>query len=513
MRHYVPTHLAIVLSTFAFACGSSNGGSATEADASPDTLTPSNPEGGETVDGSAPSNPDGGEAADTSTPPNDDGATPVTEGGGTVDGGDAAPPITVSGSIIVDGSAALPVPVRIAARKVTIVGADGKRTDVTSDASGAFTVSGVVPPYDAVVAGGPVAQAYPIAFLGISTPHPRLLGFPDSLSGLAPNSASINVVVEEPPCGSSACNINLSPYDCSFSGAKIYGGESGGYMTPTTQTFAAVEINWSGSTTVACAGFNVLVSDKTYSHFWYGQAGVSNVANGATVTTYTATPMSIPSLGNITLIAAASPLIPAAWGEPELSILFNYPSAQGGGFAYLPQVNEGTSIVSGVPNMVGATLTASAGIGSDFNVPMSDPALDQRVWASANNVPLSTSTVSLTLGSPLSLSAPTENGTLSASTGSAAWTWGSTGEVMVASLVDMGDASASVQVVVYTGETTIALARLAKAGVTLTPSLQRGEFDELGKVASLDAMLDENTLAQPDDSETFYTNVAFTLTP
>ena len=509
MRHYVTTHLAVVLSTFAFACGSSNGGSGTEADAAPDTLTPSNPEGGSGVDGSPPSSPDGDDAAT----PDGDAGTSVPKGGGTVDGGDAAPSMTVSGNIIVDGLAAS-TPVPITARKVTIVGANGTRSDVTSDASGAFTVSGVVPPYDAVVAAGPLAEAYPIAFLGISTPHPRLLGFADSLPAPFANSATINVVVQEPPCGSSVCNIAFSAYDCSFSGAKIYGGATGGYVTATTQTFAA-SINWAGSTNATCAGFNILVSDKTYSHFWFAQANASNVANGANVTTYALTPTSVPTLGNITLSATESPLIPAAWGQPNLGIYFNYPSSQGGGFAYLPQVNGGTSVVSGVPNMVGATLTVGAAIASDFNVPMPDPNLTQQVYAAANNVPLSTSTISLTLGSPLSLSAPTENGTLSASTGSLAWTWGSPGEVMVASLFAMGDASSSVQVQVaaYTSETTISLARLAKAGVKLTPSPEHGVFEALGKVASLDAMLDENTLAQPDGSETLYTEVAFTLTP
>jgi hypothetical protein len=512
MRHWTtPTSLAVVvLSAVTFGCGASNGNPGTEPDAGNDASPPLNPDAGAAGD-STPEDPEGGDAAGGSTPPNQDGSTPVTDGGATVDSGHAAPPIAVSGNIIVEGSAASPVP--IAARKVTIVDANGTRTDVTSDPSGAFTVSGVVPPYDAVVAAGPLARANPIAFLGVSAPHPRLLGWPDSLPAPSTNSATINVVVKEPPCGSSACNIDFSPYDCSFSGTKVGGGETTSYLIATTQTFSPIPINWSGSASAACVGFNVLVSDNTYTHFWYTQVGVSNVANGTTVTTAAVTPVSIPSLGTITLSATESPLMPAAWGEPELLVLFNYPSANGNGFAYLTRVNSGTSIVSGVPNIVGATLSANAGIGSDFNAPMPDPNLTQRVFAAANKVPLSTSTVSLTLGPPLSLSAPTENGNLSASTGSVAWTWGSSGEVMDASLVAIGDASASVEVEVYTAGTRIDLARLAKAGVTLTPSLHRGRFAGLGKLASLDAMLDENTLAQPDGSASVDTSITFTLTP
>ena len=76
-----------------------------------------------------------------------------------------------------------------------------------------------------------------------------------------------------------------------------------------------------------------------------------------------------------------------------------------------------------------------------------------------------------------------------------------------------GDAGLSNEVEVFTDGSSIELTRLAALGVSLTPSRQDGSFDGIGKVASLDAMLDENTLAVPDRSQSAYTEIVFTLTP
>jgi hypothetical protein len=447
-----------------------------------------------------------------------DQSSPGVEGGpvpeaGPEAGPESAVPITVAGQVVVDNLFSSSPVQPIASRNVTIVDANGRRTNVTSDATGAFSVGDVVPPYDALVAQGPSAQSFPKAFLGVSTPHPRLLAFPDSATTLTQSTATVNLVVQEPACGSSPCFMSLIPYDCSPTGVSVSGGVNTSYGTAGTQSFQLPAI-WESAANAPCIGINVLVSNATYTQFWYGQVEAGgNVANGATVTSSPVSPQPIPSAGAVTVTETGSPQVPAAWTE-GMWLDLNYPYASGGGIASLPEVWQGTSVVSGVPNIIGATLSAAASAGSNYNSPMPDPYLTQSVEAVASNLPLSTSAIALTLPPPISFSSPLENGALSLSTGSFVWTWG-TEEVMLAFLEADGDAGISndVEIEVFTDGSSIELTRLAALGVSLTPSRQDGSFDGIGKVASLDAMLDENTLAVPDRSQSAYTEIVFTLTP
>jgi hypothetical protein len=426
-------------------------------------------------------------------------------------GSEASPPVTVTGHVVIEGSwYSTSAPQPIASRKVTIVDANGVRTDVTTDGSGAFTVSDVVTPYDAVVAAGPSAQGNPVAFLGLSTPDPRLMGWADSTSGQNPYTATVKVVVQEPSCGSASCIVDIEPYDCSFTGEVAFAsGESGGYTTATTQSFS-VPIEWTGLAS-ACAGFNVLVSDSTFSHFWYGQTA-ANVSQGATPTTSTLALNAIPTVGMLTMVVSESALDPSSWGQPALAILFNYPAANGGGFAPLPSLNGGTSLVTGVPDIVGATVSVQADIDSS-NAATPDPSLRQGVSATGNDLPLTTTSVNLTLDNPLALSSPAENGALSAASGTLAWSWSSSGELMYVRLVSFGDGSVVTEAEVYSGAAEIPLARLTRAGVELVSSPQHALFDTFGKIASLDAFVDEMILARPDGSRGETANIAFTMTP
>ncbi len=370
-------------------------------------------------------------------------------------------------------------------------------------------MSDVVTPYDAVVAAGPSAQANPVAFLGLSTPDPRLMGWADSTSGQSPYTATVKVVVQEPSCGSASCIVDIEPYDCSFTGEVAFAsGESVGYTTATTQSFS-VPIEWTGLAS-ACAGFNVLVSDSRFSHFWYGQTA-ANVSQGATPTTSTVALNAIPTVGMLTMVVSESALDPSSWGQPALAILFNYPAANGGGFAPLPSVS-GTSLVTGVPDIVGATVSVQADIDSS-NAATPDPSLRQGVSATGNDLPLTTTSVNLTLDNPLALSSPAENGALSAASGTLAWSWSASGEVMYVRLLSFGDGSVVTEAEVYSGEAEIPLARLTRAGVELVSSPQHALFDTFGKIASLDAFVDEMILARPDGSRGETANIAFTMTP
>ncbi len=84
---------------------------------------------------------------------------------------------------------------------------------------------------------------------------------------------------------------------------------------------------------------------------------------------------------------------------------------------------------------------------------------------------------------------------------------------MYVRLLSFGDGSVVTEAEVYSGEAEIPLARLTRAGVELVSSPQHALFDTFGKIASLDAFVDEMILARPDGSRGETANIAFTMTP
>jgi hypothetical protein len=98
-------------------------------------------------------------------------------------------------------------------------------------------------------------------------------------------------------------------------------------------------------------------------------------------------------------------------------------------------------------------------------------------------------------------------------TGKIAWTGGSTTEVFGVFFMYTPDAGTSWEGWVRTSGSSIDLARLTKLGLPLsggpTTITLRGD----GRASSLDAMVDEQTLASPDETQLNLVNESFTLTP
>jgi len=77
-------------------------------------------------------------------------------------------------------------------------------TNVTTDATGSFAVQDVAPPFDAVVfpQAGDLVDG-PSAYIGLSTPHPRLEGSADVTdAGTAGTAGSQHVDSSSFPCSS-----------------------------------------------------------------------------------------------------------------------------------------------------------------------------------------------------------------------------------------------------------------------------------------------------------------------
>ncbi len=414
-------------------------------------------------------------------------------------GGDASGPIQVSGHVVDIYAGAF-----VASRKVTLVDATGARTEVTTDANGAFQADGIVPPYDALVAAGPYGGANPVVYLGVTVAHPRLHGWPDV--GYTTGSATVNVLLQEPSCGASTCQVWLTAFGCNGEEVQFNGGVTT-YQTATTEPISA-PTGWY-NTTSPCIGYDVLVSDSTFTHYWYAEVTAGTVSNGATVTTSTVVPSPIGTLGNVTLNVTEAPQIPSSWSPVDLDLFVVYgPQNNRRGVRLL---GSGTSSAFGVPALQGPVMSAQASIEN----PTPDPSFWQYVTAfSPFDLPPTTTTIDLSLVPPQPLLAPAENGPISAATGSiGAWTWASSEMVMHATLVAHGEASDTTEVEVHTSGSAIDLGHLAAMGVTLIPSPHWGYFAAVGRIASLDAMLDETNLQSPDESQYTATNIAFTMTP
>ncbi len=388
---------------------------------------------------------------------------------------------------------------RLSGRSVALLDATGRRVALTSDASGAFEASGIVPPYDALVEGGAAGET-PIAYLGLSTAAPRIGGWSSEVV-CTTRSATIDVPVALPACGSAECHYDVS---LSSAGDPLVGGSSGQSYDPSAppQTMS-VQASWCGDASIAVA-LHVLTSDDAYVRYAYASTTPIDVTDGATATAGMITPLAVPTAGTMTL-SVASVGVPQTWGAPKTEILLVYPN--GGGVAML-QSFDALYVETGVPDIAGATLTAQ----SLFRDPVpSDPYA--AAMAETRGVALSTRESALTVDGAPVVTSPTSGGAVGI-TGGMAWTLGATDEVVDATLSTIGGSGdANVVADVFTSGVGIDLARLGALGIVLPLGNASLQLAAAGKVASLDAMIDGNTLATSDGSETSSVVERFAFTP
>jgi hypothetical protein len=404
----------------------------------------------------------------------------------------------------------------ISGRRVTLLDAAGRKTEAVTDASGAFHGSGVTPPYDALVdapSGGSASDSGPVAFLSIDTLHPRLVAQPGPADGaLGPDAseplswrqAMLNVPLQLPACASTWCNYDVVVAD-HVSGAALGGVTSSYVSQPTTFTPVAT-VAWYGGLTDTVDVY-VLAFDQSATSYWYGARtlGVLVQDKVTTQVPQTIAPTAVNNTGAFTL-SASTASVPAAWGAPRLYVFLGIPGTQAS--ATLVQVNS-TSVAIQVPDLLGATLGVQA---SSDDPSQSDP----RAWveAAASALPLTTGNEALTLPRPLTVASPAYGATISASTGTLSWMGASKTQVILAELLAVSDAGANAfGAYVFTSGASIDLGRLSTMGLTLAPGPWMVVLDGIGKVASLDAILDESTLAVPDNSESSAIEWRVVITP
>jgi hypothetical protein len=390
--------------------------------------------------------------------------------------------VAVAGSVVDKTDPTTP----LSGRQVVLLDANEQRIALTTDASGAFRAAGVVPPYDALVAGDG-ADVTPIAYLALSTARPQLGGW-SGQAPCTPRATTIEIPLALPACGAADCRYDVS---LASGGRPLEGGVTGQAYDPSQPTeTATLHASWCGRATASIEA-SVLAHDAAHSNYAYASSPAMSVADGVATTAAIVTPTAVPTAGATTL-TVASVGVPSAWGSPETSIFLVYPN---GGVAYLANVAT-SGLTTNVPDIAAATLTLQALF--DATTPGDPYAAAMSV---AKGMSLSTSEASLTVNGPPLVTAPLTGEALSTA-GTIAWTPVATDEVVDATLSTIGDSGEAVVVGdVLTSGDTIDLARLGVLGIRLPTGTGSLELAGQGKVASLDAMVDADTLATSDGTE------------
>lgn len=288
-------------------------------------------------------------------------------------------------------------------------------------------------------------------------------------------------------------------------GGFLYSSNNSPVAYSTSTPTVYVEPQWLGPSIATTINFDFLEADLSFQHFWIA-SGSAGFADTVTSDYSLLTLSPVATLGNVTVAATATGMA-SSWGAPMTTLSLNYPD--NGPVASLAQV-QSTSIVSGVPDIVGATLSASSCAQTPSGV-----LPEQYACGSAYDLPLSTATIALTVD-PLVVTSPQSGATL-ASTGSFAWSATAKGQVYDVDLAwspSDGGGTQTSYVSLFTSGTSIDVARLVTLGVAPPFGPVTLYLTGSGQVASLDAVVDEQILADSDlTSLSDVFGLAFNLAP
>jgi hypothetical protein len=384
----------------------------------------------------------------------------------------------------------------LASRSIGVRDATGKVFTTSTDATGAFQIAGVIAPYDAVVYPDD-PNGIPFVYLGLSTTQPRLAG---SVVGI-PRSANVDVSVQLQDCGTSTC-----PYSAVYWFPSL-GQSSAPAMNAVTAGQVIQSLGsptWTGPES-ATADLHVLERDSQNQHFWHGVTTGIALADQQSITLPNLAVAPVPTAGNITVTLATAG-VPSSWGSLT-ELQYDFPND--GGSVSLGS-GSGSTLTSGLPDIAGATVTASVLV-----APMGTRA-ETAAWAYSLPLPLSTTAVALTAYPPPTVTAPQVDEELS-KTGVIAWSGGAVGQVFAVALTpivngDAGPTFEAQEAWVFTSGTSVDLGALDALNVPLAVGSTGMTLWGQGQAASLNAVVDGQTLEKPDGTASSVTDVMFALT-
>jgi hypothetical protein len=451
--------------------------------------------------------------SDNIAPPTDAGPESAVDASADTNGDaardvDASTVVTVSGHALADGQSGAVATISLslswtttplAFRQIGLRDTTGKFVTTSTDANGAFEFTGVTPPYDAIVYAGDPSR-WPYAYLGLSTAHPRLAG----PVVLQQRNATVNVSVQFQDCGSSTCQCAATYWFPALQ-EQVSVGCGPISSSHLTGTFNPA-MGWTGPAT-ATADLHVLEWDPQNQHFWHAVASGVAITASQTISVPQLVLAPVPTAGNVALTVATNG-VPSIWTE-QASIGYQYANNDSV-IALLS--GSASTLASGVPNLAGASASASAMFRSAGTL------LEEGLtYAGTPPLPLSSANVAVTVQAAASLSSPVSGGSLSQS-GSVAWSDVSTSHIYNVSLTpyvnaDAGPYFGTTEAWIFTSGSPVDLGRITSMNVALSQQSTWLQLAAVGQVASLDAILDEQTLATPDGTQGSWSSIPFTLTP
>lgn len=405
-----------------------------------------------------------------------DGSETPPVDGRTDDGGPSL--ITVSGKVTSIQSHA-PIP----NRQIMLIDALGRTQQTMTGTDGGFNIAGVRPPYDVRVAGDTGGYP-PTIYLALTSAVPRVVGYVTPLSVRLPRTATVRLALQGPSCGDSfSCDTTITTSSNGANQGAV--SRASAYFVTSPNATVDTTHRWSGDPTTG-AYLAVLASNRTYTSFWYYFNANVPLTDGQTTNVSTVAPTPVSLAGTATL-AIKTIDVPTDWAAPNAQMSLNYAT---GGFAYLAGA-DALLLTTGVPNVIGSTLSASASI--------ADPANGQR-RAHVQTPPLALNTPSLTLTitAPPLITVPNAGGHLSKST-SIQWTrFGDPSVTMLSIYSSFGGSSAQV----FTSKTALDLGKLSSFGPGFGPGIYNVGVEDLRPIANIDALVSTGII--PDSSGEFF---------
>jgi hypothetical protein len=278
------------------------------------------------------------------------------------------------------------------------------------------------------------------------------------------------------------------------------GSAGGSYSTDTSQT-ATLIFTWTGVPSTTISRISVLTADANGASVAYGAVANVVVQDGTSTTLPSAIqPAPVGVTGNLTA-AVQLVNVPPSWGYARINVGI----LDGNGALFALQSAVGPSLVQAIPNVPGGSVRVAA--------QATDPA-NPNGWASANvTVPLTATSATVSVPGAPRIVAPVNGGTMSV-TDHVAWigTMPSTiYDSTVNALLEGGEER--IVATVVADSQPVDFARLTLLGVDLPLGRTHLTVSGLGAIASLDALVDEQTVAEPDGSSRTQADVTFTLAP
>lgn len=384
-------------------------------------------------------------------------------------------------------------------RTITIVDARGQKFTAVTAADGTFQLPSVVVPYDVRVHA---KEGPGTAWMGMTRRDVQLRAYRDAPSTTCTSvKTTLNMTVQYPACPSESCDLDISIHSAD---GRASGGLVTGYTAGMTSGVWSPEASWCSlpGTTAPAVTVDVLVSNRSYSTFFYRRLGPYAAQPNGSVQVGSFSVPSVPTIGNLT--ATTNELgVPLGWRR-DVQVFLGFP---GGGVGYLARATA-TSIVSGIPNIPGSTVSVSAYASDDSLLTRNQ---QDQCSATVDNLPLTATSTSQTLVRGPSVS-PLPGSTVAKSAFAVAWTPVLGAPPALVQFQVFNAAPPTFEASVWAEKGPVALSRLEALGLSVSAGEKNFELYAIGS-RTLDDVVKPGPALPPYSGSRASIRHGFTIAP